>query len=93
MGPTAFWKASQSSATSHTIHDLLTGDFLLTYTTMAYMDESDPEAEMDYEDEEDDDVDEDMDGEPISNELPELLLDAQLEVEDIMQQMVQGEHD
>lgn len=51
------------------------------------MDDSDPEAEMDYEDEEDDeDLDEDMDAEPVSNELPGLLLDAQLEVADIVQQ-------
>ncbi|KAM4057001.1 F-box-like domain-containing protein [Hirsutella rhossiliensis] len=91
VGPTAFWKASESSATNDTIQSLLTNDFLLAYTTMAYMDDSDPEAEMDYEDEEeDDDMDEDFDGEPVSNELPGLLLDAQLEVADIMQQAGQG---
>ncbi|PHH87602.1 hypothetical protein CDD83_8655 [Cordyceps sp. RAO-2017] len=87
-GPTAFWKATDSRATSDTIHDLLTNDFLLTYSTIAYMDDSDPEAEMDYEDEmeEEDGVDEEFDPELVSNELPGLLMDAQLEVEDIMQQ-------
>lgn len=85
------WKASESPATSDTIQSLLTNDLLLAYTTMAYMDDSDPEAEMDYEDEGDDeDEDEELDGEPVSNELPGLLLDAQLEVADIMQQAGQG---
>ncbi|PNY28769.1 Uncharacterized protein TCAP_01314 [Tolypocladium capitatum] len=91
-GPTAFWKASDTAGTADTIHDLLTNDFLLTYSTVAYMDDSDPEAEMDYEDEDDDEeLDEDMDAEPVSNELPGLLLDAQLEVADIVQQAEQTE--
>ncbi|POR36209.1 Uncharacterized protein TPAR_03560 [Tolypocladium paradoxum] len=90
-GPTAFWKASDTAGTVDTIHDLLTNDFLLTYSTVAYMDDSDPEAEMDYEDEEDDEeLDDDVDAEPVSNELPGLLLDAQLEVADIVQQAGQA---
>ncbi|KJZ79142.1 hypothetical protein HIM_01293 [Hirsutella minnesotensis 3608] len=93
VGPTAFWKASDSEATSDTIHDLLTNDFLLTYSTVAYMDDSDPEAEMDYiDDEDDDDVDEDLEGDPVLNELPGLLMDAQREVADIMGQTGEGEH-
>ncbi|PFH59517.1 hypothetical protein XA68_12220 [Ophiocordyceps unilateralis] len=83
-GPTAFWKATDSKAASDTIHDLFTDNFLVAYNTMAYMEDSDPEAEMDYEVQDDDDeeaeVDEDIDSEPIASEIPGLLLDAQLDV-------------
>ena len=90
-GPTAFWKASDSEGAANTVHDLLTNDFLLTYSTVAYLDDSDPEAEMDYEDdEEDEEMDELSDAEPISNELTGLLMDAQLDVADIVQQAEQA---
>ena len=68
---------------------------MLSNSTFAYVDDSDAEAEMDYEDDEDDDeMDEDVDPEPVSDELPGLLFDAQQEVADIVQQAGQSEmHD
>ncbi|RDA96106.1 hypothetical protein CP533_1802 [Ophiocordyceps camponoti-saundersi (nom. inval.)] len=84
-GPTAFWKVTDSKTAGDTIHNLLTDNFLVTYNTMAYMEDSDPEAEMDYEvQDEDEDEDEDVDSEPVAGEIPGLLLDAQLEVADLV---------
>ncbi|PHH75795.1 hypothetical protein CDD82_4283 [Ophiocordyceps australis] len=84
-GPTAFWKASESEATADTMHDVLNNDFLVTYNTIAYMEDSDPEAEMDYEDDEDEEyVDENIEAEPVADELPGLLRDAQLEVAEVV---------
>ncbi|RDA86120.1 hypothetical protein CP532_1147 [Ophiocordyceps camponoti-leonardi (nom. inval.)] len=84
-GPTAFWKATDSRTAGDTIHNLLTDNFLVTYNTMAYMEDSDPEAEMDYEmQDEEEDEDEDVDSEPVAGEIPGLLMDAQLEVADLV---------
>lgn len=63
---------------------MLPNDFFLAYSTLVGLDDSDPEAEMDYTIDEDDEEDDDnSDMEPIASELPGLLLDAELEIIDM----------
>lgn len=83
VGPTAFWKASDSEAPYGKITDILPSGFL-AYSALVSVDESDPEGEMDYtaEDDEEEDDDLEIDYEMLRGELPALLLDAELDVLD-----------
>lgn len=48
------------------------------------MEDSDPEGDMEYTMEnEEDEEDDDSESEPVANELPELLMDAELEIIEI----------
>ncbi|KAL6836509.1 hypothetical protein J3E69DRAFT_373520 [Trichoderma sp. SZMC 28015] len=81
-GPSAFWKASDSE-TAHGTHAVLPRNFLL-WSALIQMEDSDPEGDMEYtmENEEEEEED-DSESEPVANELPELLLDAELEIIEI----------
>ncbi|UKZ73830.1 hypothetical protein TrVFT333_001483 [Trichoderma virens FT-333] len=79
-GPSAFWKASDSE-TAHGTHAVLPRNFLLWSALIQMEDSDDPEGDMEYtvenEEEEDDD---DSGSEPVMNELPALLMDAEIEI-------------
>lgn len=83
VGPTAFWKASDSEAPYGQITDILPSGFL-AYSALVAVDDSDPEGEMDYSADEDDEEDDDLeiDYEMLRGELPALLMDAELDVLD-----------
>ncbi|PTB80497.1 hypothetical protein M440DRAFT_1397867 [Trichoderma longibrachiatum ATCC 18648] len=86
-GPSAFWKASDSE-TAHGKHAVLPRNFLLWSALLQMEDSDDPEGDMEYtmENEEEDEED-DSESEPVANELPELLMDAELEIIEITHQM------
>lgn len=89
-GPTAFWKASDSETARNTLHEVLPSDFFIAYTTLAGMDDSDDDGELDETnlmeleweeaDWEEDDFDGMSLGEQIASEIPGLLQDAQMDV-------------
>ncbi|KAL7937961.1 hypothetical protein V8C35DRAFT_290407 [Trichoderma chlorosporum] len=82
-GPSAFWKASDSE-TAHGTHAVLPRNFLLWSALIQMEDSDDPEGDMEYTAEnEDEDEDDDSESEPVANELPELLMDAELEIIEI----------
>ncbi|KAK5998638.1 hypothetical protein PT974_01019 [Cladobotryum mycophilum] len=98
VGPTAFWKASddENARDLHApIHALIPSEFLLwgTLIEMAELADSDPEGDMDFtiQEEDDDDVEENESGsELIDSELPDLLIDAQLEIIEVTHEREQA---
>ncbi|RFU77840.1 f-box domain-containing [Trichoderma arundinaceum] len=82
-GPSAFWKASDSE-TARGSHAVLPRNFLLWSALIQMEDSDDPEGDMEYTMEnEEEEEDDDSESEPVANELPELLLDAELEIIEI----------
>jgi hypothetical protein len=72
---------------------MLPNDFMMAYT-MNDSEESDPEAEMDFTvEEEDEEEEEEFEFETVPGELTGLLLDAALNVEDIVPLDEQQNHD
>lgn len=84
-GPSAFWKASDSEV-AHGTHAVLPRNFLLWSALIQMEDSDDPEGDMEYTMEnEEEDEDDDSESEPVANELPELLLDAEFEIIELTQ--------
>ncbi|KAF5004515.1 hypothetical protein FDECE_8999 [Fusarium decemcellulare] len=85
-GPTAFWKSTWLKEAAKIEDDLLPNDFFIPYAGLIDLDfETDPEAETPYsaEDENDEDDEEDEDMGVAAEELPALLQDAGLPLEDV----------
>ncbi|KAL7922238.1 hypothetical protein ACQKWADRAFT_292859 [Trichoderma austrokoningii] len=87
-GPSAYWKASDSEE-AHGTHAVLPRNFLLWSALIQMEDSDDPEGDMEYtmENEDDDEDDDNTSSEPVANELPELLLEAEFEIIELTHQM------
>ena len=89
-GPTAFWKATDLEISREAVHDVLPNDFFLAFNAVLDTDgtESDLEGEMDYiiEEEEYDIEDDGFEFAPEAGEVSGLLMDAQVEVADLVHQ-------
>ncbi|KAM0431842.1 hypothetical protein ACHAPT_005093 [Fusarium lateritium] len=91
-GPTAFWKVGTPDQIANMEDDLLPNALFLPYAALIDMDaEIDLEADMSYDsddDSDDDDDDEEMDG----AELPALLHDAELSLEQVGADLIIVQH-